>query len=73
MNQFSKFARALSRPVMASLLAVTVVPLAVAIPSLPAAAQDAKIDQAVAALRATGSYFRKLIFSVVLRGFFLVT
>jgi len=52
MNLISKFVSALSRPVIAGLLAVAVVPLAVVIPSLPAAAADPKIDQAVAALRA---------------------
>jgi outer membrane lipoprotein-sorting protein len=51
MNRISSFAGALSRPVIAGLLAVAA-PLAVAIPSLPAAAADARIDQAVSALRA---------------------
>lgn len=52
MNRFSSFPGALSRPVIAGLLAAAAVPLAVAIPSLAAAAADAKVDQAVAALRA---------------------
>jgi outer membrane lipoprotein-sorting protein len=52
MNRISQFAGALSRPAIAALLAVAAVPLAVAIPSIPAAAADAKVDQAVSALRA---------------------
>jgi outer membrane lipoprotein-sorting protein len=52
MNLISKLTRAASRPLVAGLLAAAAVPLAVAIPSLPAAAADARLDQAVAALRA---------------------
>jgi len=51
MNPISSFFRAVSRPAMAGLLAVAV-PAAVILPGAPVAAADARIDQAVAALRA---------------------
>jgi len=51
MNRISSIISALSRPAMAGLLAVAV-PAAVLVPSLPAIAADARIDQAVTALRA---------------------
>ncbi|HSG35597.1 MAG TPA: outer membrane lipoprotein carrier protein LolA [Sphingomonadaceae bacterium] len=50
MNRNTPTFRALSRPVMAALLAAAV-PAAMIAPAIPAAAADARIDRAVAALR----------------------